>query len=87
MSLIMMDKAGVPRDKVAVGLSLYGRSFKMADKDCYGPQCHFTGSFTVSNARPGRCTKTYVSVTVSPYTQQTRRIADRRQQGGLHLQL
>jgi hypothetical protein len=35
----------------------------MAVDGCWGPMCDFTGSRTVSNAQPGRCTKTggYIS--------------------------
>lgn len=30
----------------------------MAQDGCWGPTCDFTGSRTVSDANPGRCTKT-----------------------------
>lgn len=57
-SLAMITKAGVPSNKVLVGVSSYGRSFQMADPSCTGPNCLFTGDGTTSNARKGRCTKT-----------------------------
>ncbi|KAF4463877.1 Killer toxin subunits alpha beta [Fusarium albosuccineum] len=55
-SLAMITKAGVPPSKVIVGISSYGRSFKMASPSCTGPACKFTGSFSVSEAEPGVCT-------------------------------
>jgi chitinase len=56
-ALSMITKAGVPSSKIVVGVSSYGRSFKMGDPKCYGPMCTFTGSASKSNAIPGRCTK------------------------------
>lgn len=60
-ALTMITKAGVASNKVIVGTASYGRSFKMSDKSCTGPSCHFTGP--KSGATPGRCTKTagYIS--------------------------
>ncbi|CAM1508945.1 Fc.00g026840.m01.CDS01 [Cosmosporella sp. VM-42] len=62
-SLSMITKAGVPSNKVVVGITSYGRSFKMAQAGCTGPLCKFTGSARVSNAAKGRCTSTsgYIS--------------------------
>ncbi|KAK2612379.1 hypothetical protein QQS21_001643 [Conoideocrella luteorostrata] len=62
-SLIMITKAGVPSNKVVVGVASYGRTFKMEAAGCDGPQCKFTGSPRVSNAAKGRCTDTagYIS--------------------------
>ncbi|RGP66617.1 killer toxin alpha beta [Fusarium longipes] len=62
-SLVMITKAGVPAEKVIVGIASYGRSFRMADKSCTGPHCLFTGSYTESEAEPGQCTGTggYIS--------------------------
>lgn len=62
-ALAMITKAGVPSGKVVVGVSSYGRSFKMAAAGCDGPNCEFTGTNRVSEAAPGRCTKTggYIS--------------------------
>ncbi|KAM0463941.1 hypothetical protein ACHAO4_000666 [Trichoderma viride] len=60
-ALTMITKAGVASNKVIVGTASYGRSFKMSEKSCTGPSCHFTGP--KSGATPGRCTKTagYIS--------------------------
>lgn len=57
-SLVMVTKAGVPSNKIVVGVSSYGRSFRMADPSCTGPMCTYTGAAT-----PGRCTQTggYIS--------------------------
>lgn len=57
-ALGMVTKAGVPNNKIFVGESSYGRSFKMADPNCYGPLCDFTGTRIESDAKPGRCTGT-----------------------------
>lgn len=62
-SLAMITKAGVSTTKIVVGISSYGRSFKMADPNCSGPMCTFLGSNTSSPAEPGECTQTggYIS--------------------------
>ncbi|EEA29070.1 conserved hypothetical protein [Talaromyces marneffei ATCC 18224] len=62
-ALSMVTKAGVPSNKVVVGVSSYARSFAMAEAGCYTENCFFTGSSSVSNAEPGVCTNTagYIS--------------------------
>lgn len=62
-ALSMITKAGAPSNKVVVGVSSYGRSFKMAEKGCDSANCKFTGSSRESNALKGRCTNTagYIS--------------------------
>ncbi|TLD19635.1 hypothetical protein PspLS_09441 [Pyricularia sp. CBS 133598] len=62
-TLTMITKAGVPSNKVLVGVSSYGRSFQMVDPSCTGPNCFYTGDRLNSNARKGRCTGTagYIS--------------------------
>lgn len=57
----MITKAGVPSDKVIVGVTSYGRQFKMTDPNCVGKDCTFVGP--KSSATGGRCTKTpeYIS--------------------------
>ena len=59
-SLSMITKAGVPSNKVLVGVASYGRSFKMAEPGCTGPRCRFVGigEKHESAAKPGMCTKT-----------------------------
>ncbi|KJK92746.1 hypothetical protein H633G_03370 [Metarhizium anisopliae BRIP 53284] len=57
-ALVMITKAGVPSNKVVVGVASYGRSFKMAEAGCYGPLCKFTGTPRISHAAKGRCTDT-----------------------------
>ncbi|KAF3384828.1 hypothetical protein F1880_001969 [Penicillium rolfsii] len=51
-----ITKAGVPSNKVVVGVTSHGRSFAMADAGCYGPDCFYTGTAMHSNAEPGVCT-------------------------------
>ncbi|KAF3484076.1 glycosyl hydrolase, family 18 [Arthroderma uncinatum] len=62
-ALSMITKAGVPSNKVVVGVTSYGRSFKMAQAGCTAPTCKFTGTSRESNAAKGRCTDTggYIS--------------------------
>lgn len=56
IALSMITKAGVPNNKIFAGVASYGRSFKMEDPSCHGPECKFTGP--ESGARPGECTQT-----------------------------
>jgi chitinase len=60
-ALAMITKAGVPANKINVGVSSYGRSFGMTQARCTGPTCGFGGPG--STATPGRCTVTagYIS--------------------------
>ncbi|KAK0661204.1 hypothetical protein QBC41DRAFT_368572 [Cercophora samala] len=62
-ALSMITKAGMPSNKVVVGVTSYGRSFRMAQKDCVDPMCTFTGDRENSEAAPGECTGTrgYIS--------------------------
>ncbi|PNY28367.1 Killer toxin subunits alpha/beta-like protein [Tolypocladium capitatum] len=54
---LLPDKsAGIPTNKIAVGVTSYGRSFKMTTPGCTGAMCTFTGK--ASGATPGRCTGT-----------------------------
>lgn len=57
----MITKAGVPTNKIVVGVTSYGRSFQMTDPQCTGPMCTYTGRD--SGATPGSCTDTagYIS--------------------------
>ncbi|KZL68189.1 killer toxin alpha beta [Colletotrichum incanum] len=57
-ALSMITKAGVPASKIFVGISSYGRSFRMTDPECDGPMCTFTGTPKISDAEPGQCTGT-----------------------------
>ena len=63
VALAMITKAGVPSAKIIVGVTSYGRSFKMAKAGCDGVNCLFTGTNRMSNAKKGRCTDTagYIS--------------------------
>ncbi|KND87760.1 Killer toxin subunits alpha/beta [Tolypocladium ophioglossoides CBS 100239] len=53
-ALSMITKAGVPSNKIVVGVASYGRSFQMSKAGCTGPHCGFTGP--QSTATKGRCT-------------------------------
>ncbi|KAF3158723.1 hypothetical protein TWF788_004529 [Orbilia oligospora] len=57
-ALAMVTKAGVPGNKIVVGVTSYGRSFAMEKAGCWGPNCKFTGTRLESPAKPGRCTGT-----------------------------
>jgi GH18 family chitinase len=52
----MITKAGVPGEKVIVGVTSYGRSFKMVDANCWGPDCLYTSDRLGSNVKKGKCT-------------------------------
>ncbi|KAK3295828.1 glycoside hydrolase superfamily [Chaetomium fimeti] len=55
-ALAMVTKAGVPSDKIVVGLASYGRSFKMADRNCRAdPMCRYLGPD--ERGYVGRCTR------------------------------
>ncbi|KAE8306364.1 hypothetical protein BDV41DRAFT_585895 [Aspergillus transmontanensis] len=60
-ALSMVTKAGVPSSKIIVGVSSYGRSFKMTEPGCSDPMCKYVGP--ESAAKPGKCTTTagYIS--------------------------
>ncbi|KAM3457581.1 hypothetical protein MY3296_001013 [Beauveria thailandica] len=62
-ALAMITKAGVPSKKIYVGEASYGRSFKMTNPGCDGPDCTFEGDRMHSKAAPGICTNTsgYIS--------------------------
>jgi GH18 family chitinase len=62
-ALSMITKAGAASNKVVVGVSSYGRSFKMAQSSCDAENCEFVGSLQLSLANKGRCTETagYIS--------------------------
>lgn len=55
-ALAMITKAGVPSNLLAAGVTGYGRSFNMMDGNCYSPDCFFTGTRLVSDAKRGPCT-------------------------------
>lgn len=55
-ALSMITKAGVPAGKVVVGVSSYGRSYKMSQPGCTDPMCTYTGPD--SGATAGECTQT-----------------------------
>jgi chitinase len=55
-SLTMITKAGVPSNKIVMGVGSYARSFQQSNPSCYTPECTFTGP--ASGATPGECTKT-----------------------------
>ncbi|RKL01467.1 hypothetical protein BFJ71_g5244 [Fusarium oxysporum] len=63
-SLAMVTKAGVEARKLVVGVSSYGRSFKMSSARCKGPMCTFTGP--ESGAAKGSLSKD-LSVAVKDY--------------------
>ncbi|KAK6077699.1 glycoside hydrolase family 18 protein [Seiridium cupressi] len=58
-ALSMITKAGVASYLITVGVSSYGRSFKMAEAGCTGPEYFYlANSDNSSLAAPGECTAT-----------------------------
>jgi len=55
-SITQVTKAGVPSNKVVVGVSSYGRAFGMTTPGCAGEMCTYGGP--ISTASPGECTLT-----------------------------
>lgn len=55
-ALAIITEAGIPTNKVSVGVTSYGRSFKMAQKGCVGEMLRFLGK--ESQAAKGLCTDT-----------------------------
>ncbi|KFZ19439.1 hypothetical protein V502_03643 [Pseudogymnoascus sp. VKM F-4520 (FW-2644)] len=47
-ALVMITKAGVPTNKIIVGVTSYGRSFKMTDPNCTGPMCTYVGPLSAA---------------------------------------
>ena len=60
-ALAMVTRAGIPANKVFVGVTSYGRSFKMAQEGCFGEMCRYLGTGPqgkTSLAAKGSCTNT-----------------------------
>lgn len=55
-SLTMITKAGVPSNKIVMGVASYARSFQQTSPSCSTPDCTFTGP--ASGATHGECTNT-----------------------------
>jgi GH18 family chitinase len=60
-ALVMITKAGVPSNKVIVGVTSYGRAYGMTTPGCWTEMCTFQGP--ASTAEAGSCTGTpgYIS--------------------------
>ncbi|KAH6636435.1 glycoside hydrolase superfamily [Chaetomium tenue] len=57
-ALALATKAGVPSAKLVVGLASYGRSFKMADRECRAdPMCRYVGGDGGAGPVAGLCTR------------------------------
>ena len=41
-AMVMITKAGVEARQIVIGVSSYGRSFRMSDGSCTGPECIYT---------------------------------------------
>ncbi|RHZ55467.1 hypothetical protein CDV55_101207 [Aspergillus turcosus] len=62
-AMVMITKAGVEARQLVIGITSYGRSFRMKDSSCSGPLCTFAGDRNHSKAYAGPCTATagYIS--------------------------
>ncbi|KAI9651823.1 MAG: hypothetical protein M1829_002136, partial [Trizodia sp. TS-e1964] len=56
-ALSMITKAGMPANKIVVGVTSYGRSFQMTTPGCHTEMCTYTGPD--SGAYAGLCTQTH----------------------------
>ncbi|KAM0542839.1 hypothetical protein ACHAPJ_012619 [Fusarium lateritium] len=57
-SLAMFTKVGVPSNKVILGVTSFGRSYKMTGAGCNGPDYFYNGDKLESPAKKGKCTGT-----------------------------
>ncbi|KAF7157662.1 hypothetical protein CNMCM5623_002036 [Aspergillus felis] len=57
-AMVMITKAGVEARQIVIGVSSYGRSFRMNDASCSGPFCTYAGDRTHSMAYAAPCTAT-----------------------------
>ncbi|EEP79268.1 conserved hypothetical protein [Uncinocarpus reesii 1704] len=57
-AMAMVTKAGVEARQLVIGVTSYGRSFRMNDPSCSGPFCTFAGDKNHSMAYFGPCTET-----------------------------
>lgn len=57
-AMVMITKAGVEARQIVIGVSSYGRSFRMRDGSCSGPECTYTGDKSHSMAYSAPCTAT-----------------------------
>ncbi|QGA13088.1 hypothetical protein EYB26_000733 [Talaromyces marneffei] len=57
-AMVMITKAGVEAQQIVVGVSSYGRSFRMNDASCSGPFCTYGGDKYHSLAYAAPCTLT-----------------------------
>lgn len=57
-AMVMITKAGVEAQQIVVGVSSYGRSFRMNDESCSGPLCTYGGEKYHSLAYAAPCTFT-----------------------------
>lgn len=55
-ALVMITKAGVPSNKVIVGVTSYGRAYGMTTPGCWTEMCTFGGTAADSTAEKGPCT-------------------------------
>jgi len=52
LALNLLWRNNIPPEKLALGLAMYGRTFKLADPTCWRPGCMFSGA-----GDEGECTK------------------------------
>lgn len=57
-AMSMVTKAGLETRQLVIGITSYGRSFRMSQTSCSGPLCTFEGSRSQSLAYAAPCTNT-----------------------------
>lgn len=53
----MVAKAEVKSTKLIIGISSFGRSFKVAEASCTGPNCEYMGKKNQSPVEEGECAR------------------------------
>ncbi|KAI8851577.1 glycoside hydrolase superfamily, partial [Chytridium lagenaria] len=76
-AITMIGKAGVTSNKILLGIGFYGRSFKLADRNCFSPGCRFQDPDNVASGKRNGERKDFVITITQTKTQGLNLIYDR----------